>query len=208
MQQRSSGRPKDLKKRQAILQAAKDLFLELGYDGSSMDAIAQKAEVSKLTVYNHFNDKTQLFSAAIEMACEQRLPKQFFYVDINSDIQQVLQKLGSVFLQMLYSAEAIKLTHLMSSMMSSNRELVHLFYHSGPERTRQNMYSLFAEIKQLGLLHIENSQQAADIYVSLLMDCEYDRVIWGVRDIPTIQQIDEIVMQRLSIFFKIYPPLK
>ena len=56
------GRPKDMAKRQSILDVAKCLFLELGYEGSSMDSIALAAGVSKLTVYNHFNDKETLLS--------------------------------------------------------------------------------------------------------------------------------------------------
>ncbi len=51
------GRPKDLGKRAAILEAAKVLFIEQGYTGVSMDAIAAQAGVSKLTVYSHFGDK-------------------------------------------------------------------------------------------------------------------------------------------------------
>ena len=54
------GRPKDLGKRAAILDAAMALFPSRGYDGVSMDAIAQSASVSKLTVYNHFADKESL----------------------------------------------------------------------------------------------------------------------------------------------------
>ena len=50
------GRPKDQAKRLAILEAAKTLFMRNGYEGSSMDAIAAEAGVSKLTVYNHFTD--------------------------------------------------------------------------------------------------------------------------------------------------------
>ncbi|KAG1258263.1 hypothetical protein G6F65_015638 [Rhizopus arrhizus] len=46
------GRPKDLGKRAAILEAAKALFIEQGYTGVSMDAIAAQAGVSKLTVPN------------------------------------------------------------------------------------------------------------------------------------------------------------
>lgn len=205
MVQRNPGRPKDLKKRQAILEAAKNLFLELGYDGSSMDTIAQHAGVSKLTVYNHFNDKAQLFGAAIEMVCEQRLPKQFYQINVNCDIQHALLNLGTAFLKMLYSAEAMKLTHLMSSLVSSNLELVHLFYRAGPERTRQNMYTLFAHIQQLQLLKIDNSQQAAELFVSLFTDCEYDRVIWKIREIPHPEEIEKMVTQRLTLFLRLYP---
>ena len=68
------GRPKDLEKRAAILEAAMALFPERGYEGVSMDAIAQQAGVSKLTVYNHFADKEALFAAAVITCCEQQLP--------------------------------------------------------------------------------------------------------------------------------------
>ena len=57
------GRPKDPEKRNAILEAAMQLFPSRGYDGVSMDALAQAAGVSKLTVYSHFEDKEALFDA-------------------------------------------------------------------------------------------------------------------------------------------------
>ncbi|TXJ08269.1 MAG: TetR/AcrR family transcriptional regulator [Acinetobacter sp.] len=205
MQQRHSGRPKDLKKRQAILQAAKDLFLELGYDGSSMDAIAQKAGVSKLTVYNHFNDKAQLFGAAIEMVCEQRLPRQLYEVNSDSDIEQVLQQLGEAFLNMVYSAEAMKLSHLMSSMVPSNIELVHLFYHAGPERTRHHMLSMFQKIQELALLKMDNVQMCSNVFLGFLTDTHYDRVIWQIFPVPTATEIQDIVAQRVGLFLKLYP---
>ena len=60
------GRPKDPAKREAILDAAKALFIAQGFAGTSMDAVATEAGVSKLTVYSHFSDKATLFAA--EMA--------------------------------------------------------------------------------------------------------------------------------------------
>ncbi len=72
------GRPKDLGKRAAILQAAKSLFVEQGYAGVSMDGIAALAGVSKLTVYSHFGDKETLFSEAIRVQCEEMMPADLF----------------------------------------------------------------------------------------------------------------------------------
>jgi TetR/AcrR family transcriptional regulator, mexJK operon transcriptional repressor len=60
------GRPKDMAKRQAILDAAKSLFLTNGYANTSMDAVRAWPGVSKLTVYSHFTDKETLFSSAIK----------------------------------------------------------------------------------------------------------------------------------------------
>ncbi|HEX7915780.1 helix-turn-helix domain-containing protein, partial [Rudaea sp.] len=59
------GRPKDMEKRAAILDAAKQLFVKQGFEGTSMDAIANKAGVSKLTVYSHYRDKETLFAEAV-----------------------------------------------------------------------------------------------------------------------------------------------
>jgi TetR/AcrR family transcriptional repressor of mexJK operon len=57
-------------KRSAILNAARELFVRLGVDGVSMDAIAARAGVSKVTVYDYFGDKRRLFLAILSAASE------------------------------------------------------------------------------------------------------------------------------------------
>ena len=54
-----------MEKRAAILEAAKALFIRNAFAGTSMDAIAAEAGVSKLTVYSHFGDKDNLFREVI-----------------------------------------------------------------------------------------------------------------------------------------------
>ena len=51
------------KKRAAILQAAREEFLTQGFRNTSMDQVAERADVSKRTVYNHFENKDALFRA-------------------------------------------------------------------------------------------------------------------------------------------------
>lgn len=53
-------------KRTLILDAAADIFLDKGFDQTSMDAVSARAGVSKATVYSHYRDKTGLFEAVIE----------------------------------------------------------------------------------------------------------------------------------------------
>lgn len=48
-------------KRQAVINAALAEFKDKGFVGASMDAIAERAQVSKRTVYNHFTSKELLF---------------------------------------------------------------------------------------------------------------------------------------------------
>ena len=54
------------KKRESIVDAAIEVFQAEGYDNASMDRIAERADASKRTVYNHFPSKDILFEAVIE----------------------------------------------------------------------------------------------------------------------------------------------
>ena len=49
---------------QKILIAATEIFMELGYEGATMQAVAEAAEVSRATVFWHFGDKAGLFREA------------------------------------------------------------------------------------------------------------------------------------------------
>lgn len=59
------------RKRAAIVDAARRAFLENGYASTSMDRIAAGAGVSIKTVYRHFDNKDDLFSAVMQAACSQ-----------------------------------------------------------------------------------------------------------------------------------------
>jgi AcrR family transcriptional regulator len=63
------------RKRSAILEAALEAFLESGYAETSMDRIATAADVSIKTVYRHFKNKDELFSAVMQAACNPGGPR-------------------------------------------------------------------------------------------------------------------------------------
>lgn len=54
-----------------ILAAAKDLFAESGFDAVSMNAIADRAGVSKANVFHHFKSKNDLYLAVLKIACSE-----------------------------------------------------------------------------------------------------------------------------------------
>lgn len=62
------GRPRDPEADAAILKAALELFIERGVDGTSLEQIAKRAGVARLTVYRRWSSKEELLAAAIESA--------------------------------------------------------------------------------------------------------------------------------------------
>ncbi len=174
------GRPKDLAKRAAILQAAKTLFLKLGYDGTSMDAIAAEAGVSKLTVYSHFNDKESLFSAAIEGHCANRLPPLCFDLALEAPIEQALYTVACRFQDMLNDAEAIDLHRLMVGMAAQNPALTLLFFNAGPQRAINEMARLLQQAHDQRKLDIPDVTMAAEYFLSSFSGCTHFRRILGI----------------------------
>jgi len=55
------------RKREAIVQAAIAEFRANGFDATSVDKVAARAEVSKRTLYNHFASKDELFSEILRV---------------------------------------------------------------------------------------------------------------------------------------------
>src|SRR5262245_34176657 len=59
--------------RQALLEAALDLFAEHGYAGTSMRALARAAGVRESAIYHHFASKESLFAALVDMILDRRV---------------------------------------------------------------------------------------------------------------------------------------
>ncbi|MPZ85348.1 MAG: TetR family transcriptional regulator [Actinophytocola sp.] len=71
MTRRGPGRPRDPATDAAILAAAMELFVERGIDAMSIEQVAKRAGVAKLTVYRRWTAKEQLVAHAIEWVIEQ-----------------------------------------------------------------------------------------------------------------------------------------
>lgn len=54
--------------REICLDAARDLFIERGYEGASIEEIARRARAGKMTLYRQFGSKEKLFRIVAERA--------------------------------------------------------------------------------------------------------------------------------------------
>src|SRR5436309_15884212 len=70
------GRPANEALGRTIVDAACELFVELGFQATTLDKIAQRARISKLSIYRRFENKEALFSAAIAAGCHQLFAPQ------------------------------------------------------------------------------------------------------------------------------------
>ena len=202
------GRPKNLSKRAAILNAAQVLFLQHGYEGSSMDAIAQEAGVAKLTVYNHFTDKETLFCAAIQAKCETQL-SQLFVSPTDappSNLRECLLTIAHSFQALVDSPESLAIHRLMISQAQINPALAHLFYEATALRTLHKMELLLARIADAQQLDIANPKRAAEQFFSLLKGARNLQLLVGYQPDSAAIDIHQHVEETVDLFIKAYQP--
>ena len=200
------GRPKDMAKRHAILEAAKCLFLSKGFASTSMDAVASHAGVSKLTVYSHFTDKENLFSAAIKATCSEQLPDLFFSLPEGVPVEQVLLNIGRGFHTLINSQASLNLHRLMMTLGSQDPKLSNIFFEAGPHRVVREMEGLLERIQQLGVLQFNHPHQAAEHFFCLLKGAPNFRVLYGCGDPLSPEEAEAHVQDVVALFMRAYRP--
>jgi TetR/AcrR family transcriptional regulator, mexJK operon transcriptional repressor len=198
------GRPKDPAKRQAILEAAKTLFLSNGYDGSSMDAIAAEAGVSKLTVYSHFTDKEKLFAEAVKSKCEEQLPELLFGLSDDVPVAQVLLNIGRGFNALINSRESIELHRVMVSLAAQDSTLSKMFYEAGPQRVLQGMEELLRQADQSGKLRVPDPLSAADQFFCLIKGGANFRLLIGCGEALQGAEAEAHVRDAVEVFLRAF----
>ena len=200
------GRPKDLAKRQAILDAAKTLFLSHGYANTSMDAVAAEAGVSKLTVYSHFNDKETLFSAAVMAKCEEQLPPLFFELPAGIAVEKVLLNIARGFHQLINSDESVNLHRLIMALGSQDPKLSLIFFEAGPQRMVQGMERLLTQIHDSGALSIDLPRNAAEHFFCLIKGAANFRLLYGCGEPLGEEASESHVREVVGLFMRAYRP--
>lgn len=173
------GRPKDLEKRAAILDAAKKLFPVNGFDGVSMDAIAAEAGVSKLTVYSHFRDKEALFIEAVKEKCQEQLPDDLFLPCPTGPIRDALLKIGERFFALVSSDVAMNLHRMILADARNGPKLGQLFWEAGPARVVESFERFLSDAVVARQLDIADTGVAAGHFLCLLKGAVNQRMICG-----------------------------
>lgn len=198
------GRPKDLGKRAAILDAAKRLFAQEGFAGTSMDQIAAEAGVSKLTVYSHFGDKEALFTEAVRAKCEEMLPDDLFQIELTGPLRQQLRVIAQAFFALISSDEAISTHRMMLVPGNIDDNLKQVFWQAGPQRTHDAFAALLQARVEAGELDIPDVARAAEQFFTLIKGELHGRMMCGLCERPGHGDVDSHLDATVDFFLRAY----
>lgn len=167
-------------KRQAIVDAAREQFLERGYVGASMDAVAAAAQVSKQTVYKHFRDKRSLFTELLtaDMAsADDSVDSLGRAVPQSQNLEEDLTAFARAYLRSVMQPNLIRLRRLVIGEAERFPELARSWYENGPESAFRRFAEWFEELTKRGLLHADNPRMAAEHFNWLVLSTPLNKAM-------------------------------
>ncbi len=160
------GRPANEALGQTIIDTACDLFVELGFQATTLDKVAKRAKISKLSIYRHFENKEALFSAAISARCHQLTPQALFE-GIDGSVEEQLMAAGSSLLRTLMSPDVRSVEATVMADKTNQKSLSKLFYEAGPAYITAQIEALLRQLHAKALLNVPDPLQSARLFAAL-----------------------------------------
>src|SRR2546426_1186967 len=139
---RGPGRP--TLSNEALLDKALDIFLEKGFERTSIDAITAAAGVAKRTVYLRYGDKAALFRAALERAIDEWiLPVEALRASESEDLEETLLRVGQILVANIMTPAGLRLLRITNAESGRMPEIGAYTFKHGTGRTIAYLADLF-----------------------------------------------------------------
>ncbi|EEA03900.1 transcriptional regulator, TetR family [Burkholderia sp. H160] len=189
--------PLQRRKRSAILDGAKTVFLRGGFGLATMDDVASAAGVGKQTVYRHFKSKEALFVGLVISMCAQvgaLASTQGEQSEVPPEVE--LRELGWLLAQGLIAPDSLRLFRAIVAEAERLPELGRVFYENGAKLVR----AIAANILRKRFDESTAAMRAAT-FVQLVLGDAYLELTLGYT-VPDVEarfglQIDEAVAAAL-----------
>ncbi|ESZ13066.1 TetR/AcrR family transcriptional regulator [Mesorhizobium sp. L48C026A00] len=158
------GRPANEALGQTIVDAAYELFVELGFHATTLDKVAQRAKISKLSIYRHFENKEALFSAAIAARCHQFAP---LFEGVVGSAEDQLMAAGSSLLRTLLSPDVRSVEAMIMADKTNQKSLSKLHYEAGPAHVIAQIEALLRQLHVKAVLNVPDPLRSARLFAAL-----------------------------------------
>jgi AcrR family transcriptional regulator len=193
-------------RREAILDVAAEVFMEVGFSAASMSMIAARVGGSKGTLYNYFRSKDELFEAYIQRHCawQQETLDEVMAMDL--DIRAALTRLGRTLLEIILSGFGLRNFILVVSEAGRAPEIGRAFYEAGPMRGTRRLAAFIAGAVADGRLRPCDPQAAAHQFVGLCQNRLLKARLCNAAPEPTAAEIDAEVAAAVDTFMAAFGP--
>ena len=200
---RRGGRPSKADAEQLahrIVDAATELFFTLGYGATSIEAVAQRARISKRTFYHRFENKAALFSAVVHRTVERLRPPADVPLLRGANLPEILRGLAKLILGAALSPPAIALHRLIVAESGRFPDLAAVV---ARQDASEEAIELIARVLEreahVGNLTLDNSTFAAQQFLHMVIALPQRRAM-GLGMQMTSAEVDAWARDVVNLF--------
>ena len=154
------------------------MFLAEGYGGTSIEAVAQRARISKRTFYHRFPDKAALFGAVVHRIIEELRPPAGTPLYEGGNLEEVLRRLARLMLRAVLTPMALALNRLMVAEAQRFPELAAIVAREGGRAELVGQIAgIFDRESRAGGLALDRAAFAAEQFLQLVVSLPQRRAL-------------------------------
>ena len=199
-----AARGADAERRALIIDRAEQVFLEEGFAGASMAAIAARSGCSKGTLYNYFISKEELFLACVANQCSVLHEAMSELASSSADLPETLTQLGQKYVAFVSSDDIVRRFRVIVSEAERSPEMSRAFYANGPARGQEMLARCIETAARDGKLSVTDPLRAAQHFLALCYDRHYKARLCNVEPAPDAATIEQDVAEAVRIFMAVY----
>jgi AcrR family transcriptional regulator len=193
----------DNSKRRQIMDGARKVFMDLGFDGASMNEIARAASVSKGTLYVYFTDKSRLFEAMVE---EEALEKSriAFNLDPARDVEATLREFGRNYIGGMCRPGGGSSIRTVMAIAERMPDVGRRFYENVLAKSINNLAEYLEAHVRPGDLVIDDCQLAAAQFMQMCQATLFLPFVFQAEPAPSAERIARVVDSATLLFLRTY----
>lgn len=186
-----------------ILEAATELFLEVGYEATSIDAILLRSGGSKSTLYAYFPTKEDLFRSVIDSVVENDVSGG---LDITGNARIVLAQFALQRLRVVISPRHRAVIGLVIAERDRFPDLARIYFERGPRKSQRLLAQYLEVLNGRGVLRIDDAAEAAEFFVGMLLQRWFRQILYLNASWPTESELRTRAERVVARFFAAYAP--
>ncbi|EIG61594.1 MULTISPECIES: TetR/AcrR family transcriptional regulator [unclassified Bradyrhizobium] len=193
----------DSSKRRQILDGARKVFMDLGFDGASMGEIARAAQVSKGTLYVYFADKCALFEAILEQEALQHGQVAFNFDPVR-DVETTLKDFGRAYNRLLCRTGGGSAIRTVMAIAERMPDLGRRYYARVLDKSINRLSDYLNTHVACGDLAIDDCDLAASQFMELCKASLFLPFVFQAAPAPSEERMSEVVDSATRMFLAAY----
>ncbi len=184
-----------------ILDAARKVFLERGFEGASVDEIAETARAGKPTIYARFSNKQALFTATLMRHIADKHTRVASYPPSGTTVEERLASIGVAVLRETLTSEGVGLARLGIAEARNFPDLGNSICRIAREHGAETVARLLGEVAECGeATFSQEGTTAARYFLDLIVLPLFMRALAG-ESVETLHaEIGRHVTERVAFF--------